>query len=258
MDGARGAREESDVFANRSGAAMYPASECSRCGYGVASSAPNGALKIEQAGRCQIILVHGTWGRGFIPKISDLRRKLSLFPPNKRWFEDDSPFHVQLSTALKGASIDWPIRSFLWSGANSIHARDRAARELCDQLRQDLENNPNITAIIIAHSHGGNVALRALQHLNSMTDRIRVITLATPFLRVFARKHLQLPFVVGLFLWILLYMIITVLGFGIAYHGVNLILSRITIGPLPFWVRELSIIMGASWLPGCPLSLRDG
>ena len=32
MDGARGAREESDVFANRSGAAMYPAFECGRFG----------------------------------------------------------------------------------------------------------------------------------------------------------------------------------------------------------------------------------
>jgi hypothetical protein len=33
MDGARGARDkESDLFANRSGAAMYPAFKCSRCG----------------------------------------------------------------------------------------------------------------------------------------------------------------------------------------------------------------------------------
>jgi len=34
MDGARGAREDSDLFANRSGAAMYSASECSRSGCG--------------------------------------------------------------------------------------------------------------------------------------------------------------------------------------------------------------------------------
>jgi hypothetical protein len=31
MDGARGAREESDVSANRSGAAMYPAFEADSC-----------------------------------------------------------------------------------------------------------------------------------------------------------------------------------------------------------------------------------
>jgi hypothetical protein len=32
MDGARGAREESDISAKRSGAAMYAAFECGRCG----------------------------------------------------------------------------------------------------------------------------------------------------------------------------------------------------------------------------------
>ena len=32
MDGARGAREKSDLSAKRSGAAMYAAFECGRCG----------------------------------------------------------------------------------------------------------------------------------------------------------------------------------------------------------------------------------
>ena len=32
MDGARGAREKSDMSAKRSGAAMYAAFECGRCG----------------------------------------------------------------------------------------------------------------------------------------------------------------------------------------------------------------------------------
>ncbi len=32
MDGARGARAKSGISAKRSGAAMYPAFECSRCG----------------------------------------------------------------------------------------------------------------------------------------------------------------------------------------------------------------------------------
>jgi Alpha/beta hydrolase family len=136
------------------------------------------------ANPCSIILVHGTWGRGFIPNISDLRRKISLFASDKSWFEDDSPFHERLNTALKSALLDWPVRSFLWTGTNSVHARDCAARELSDQLRKDLRSDPEATGVIIAHSHGGNVALRALQHLGSMANRIRVITLATPFLRV--------------------------------------------------------------------------
>src|SRR5262245_29667993 len=113
--------------------------------------------------RCSIILVHGTWGRGFFPK----RRQVSLLPPSDRWWlEEGSQCHAGLVEALKSASLNWPIRAFLWSGANSIHARDCAARELSQQLRKDLQD-PDATAVIIAHSHGGNVALRALQHHNS-------------------------------------------------------------------------------------------
>src|SRR5262249_42885287 len=122
------------------------------------------------------------------------RREVSLYPPNKRWwFEEGSQFRAALDAALKSVSLDWPIRAFLWSGANSVHARDRAASELSEELRKDLQD-PNATAVIIAHSHGGNVALRALQDLESMAGRIRVITLATPFLRVFARRSWQVPY----------------------------------------------------------------
>jgi hypothetical protein len=147
--------------------------------------------------RCSILLVHGTWGRGIFPKMSDLRR--GYFRGTKRWFEEGSQFCERLDAALKSASLDWPIRAFLWSGANSVYARDRAARDLSKQLREGLKD-PDATAVIIAHSHGGNVALRALQHLDFKTDRIRVVTLATPFLRVFARRSLQLSYPVKLFM----------------------------------------------------------
>ena len=137
------------------------------------------------ASQCSIFLVHGTWGRGFFPK----RREVSLYPQNKRWwFEEGSRFRAGLDVALKSVSLDWPIRAFLWSGANSVRARDDAARELSDQLRKELRDDPDARAVIIAHSHGGNVALRALQHLNSMAGQIKVVTLATPFLRVFAHR----------------------------------------------------------------------
>jgi hypothetical protein len=155
--------------------------------------------------RCSVILVHGTWGRGIFPKMSDLRRR--YFRGTKRWFEDGSPFCVEMDAALKSASLDWPIRAFLWSGANSVHDRDRAARDLSKQLREDLKD-PDATAVIIAHSHGGNVVLRALQHLDSMAGRIRVVTLATPFLRVFARRSFELSFSVKLFMFLALFIIL--------------------------------------------------
>src|SRR4029077_18802808 len=127
--------------------------------YRAMDDTPADAVRVKP---CSIILVHGTWARGFFPK----RREVSLYPPNKRWwFEEGSQFRAGLDVALKRASLDWQIRAFLWSGANSVHARDDAARELAGQLRKDLDD-PNGTAFIIAHSHGGNVALRALQHLD--------------------------------------------------------------------------------------------
>ena len=119
-----------------------------------------------QVSRCTIVLVHGTWGRGFFPK----SQEASLCPPNKRWwFEEGSQFRTRLDKALKGASLDCRIRKFLWSGANSVQARDCAARELSDQLTRDLKN-PHAKAVIIAHSHGGNVRT---------TDRVRKITQCT-------------------------------------------------------------------------------
>ena len=56
-------------------------------------------------------------------------------------------------------------------------------------LEGDLKLN-NATPIVIAHSHGGNVALRAMTHLGADANRIRIVTLAAPFLRVFVRKSM--------------------------------------------------------------------
>lgn len=164
-----------------------PASDENRAVVAMDDTAANAA----RVRPCSIILVHGTWGRGIFPKMSDLKRR-HLFRGAKRWFDNDSPFQARLNMALKSASLGGPIRAFLWSGANSVHARDCAAKELSTQLRNELDGDPDATAVIIAHSHGGNVALRALQYLGSMANRIRVVTLATPFLRVFPQESTQL------------------------------------------------------------------
>jgi hypothetical protein len=174
--------------------------------------------------RCAIILVHGTWGRGAFPK----RREVFLYPRNTRWwFEEGSQFRTGLDEALKSASLDWPIRPFLWSGANSVNARACAARELSDQLAQDLQGDPDAKAVIIAHSHGGNVALRALQHLNSMAGKIKVVTLATPFLRVFAHRSSQLPFGVKLLVFVAMPLILFV-SFWIMFATIGLSDMQVT------------------------------
>ena len=52
-------------------------------------------------------------------------------------------------------------------------------------LQVDLGRSSNATPIVIAHSHGANVALRAMTHLGADASRVRIVTLAAPFLRVF-------------------------------------------------------------------------
>src|SRR5262249_2618674 len=103
-----------------------------------------------------------------------------------------------LKKQLLDYHLENSIRSFLWSGANSVYARDSAAKNLAKELSEDLKK-PAAIPIIIAHSYAGNVALRALEHLRdpkylrdpNLISRVRIVTLAAPFLKVFVR-HSQI------------------------------------------------------------------
>ncbi len=139
--------------------------------------------------QCVFTIVHGTWGRikydppdiaGFIPNVE------IEFPPIP-WYQEGSLFCDKLRTLLAAESVDSVFRPFIWSGNNSVFARDKAARELASGLKQSLHAS-NAAHVIIAHSHGGNVALRALNYLGKDASNVYLVTLATPFLRVFLRK----------------------------------------------------------------------
>lgn len=130
--------------------------------------------------RSQIVLVHGTWGQGFDPyKFHDGR--------SARWFEPGHPFYVQLLTSLEGHIAASDVSAFMWSGANSIRERSEAATELASVLDRRLQEAPGVEQILIAHSHGGNVALRARDAMTGDRSRVHIITLATPFIRVTRR-----------------------------------------------------------------------
>ncbi len=144
-----------------------------------------------------ITVVHGTWPRGLFPKIArfkqwarGLMRRKRLGPP-LFWFEEGSPFLDRLSTEL--ADIPHKIRSVPWSGANSIFVRDKTAHILAEDLSAEHAEYPQATQLIIAHSHGGNIALRALYLLRKRDasglcgaemPTPLVVTLATPFFEV--------------------------------------------------------------------------
>jgi hypothetical protein len=155
-----------------------------------------------------ITLVHGTWPRGFCPRlvrfkqrVRELMRRRQPWDPPPFWFEEGSHFLARLSTEL--GDIPHKIKPLLWSGANSIFERDKTAHVLADYLSAEHLQDPQATQLIIAHSHGGNIALRALHHLQkrdalceSQTPNPLVATLATPFIEVHQTDFGRRPFVI--------------------------------------------------------------
>jgi hypothetical protein len=148
-----------------------------------------------------ITLVHGTWPSGFFrtffpgiarfkQRVRELTRRQRWDPP-PFWFEEGSPFLARLSDELR--DVPHKITLLLWTGKNSIHARDEAAHRLATHLSAEHAEHPQATQLIIAHSHGGNIALRALHHLgrHDASELCKadlpnplVVTLATPFVEV--------------------------------------------------------------------------
>jgi len=122
--------------------------------------------------------------------VRELTRHQRRDPP-PLWFEEGSPFLAHLTTEL--GDISYKIKPLRWTGENSIVKRDETAHVLAEHLSAEHAEYPRATQLVIAHSHGGNIALRALHHLHqrdpfrsSGAERANplVVTLATPFVEV--------------------------------------------------------------------------
>lgn len=110
--------------------------------------------------RPMVILVHGTWGQ----------RSTWAFPDRSH-----------LVSALKSRlTFDVEYKRFCWSGANRTAARIEAAKRLAAMIRSEVIEHDRII-IVLAHSHGGNIALRAIDDLPDQWD-VRAVLMATPFL----------------------------------------------------------------------------
>lgn len=110
--------------------------------------------------RIVVTLIHGT------------------FATEAEWVRDGS----KLCSAIHDAFPDVEFRRLPWSGGNTIGARRDAAEKLRAQIVADPASAADTRHFLVAHSHGGNIALYALRD-PAVRERITgVATLATPFL----------------------------------------------------------------------------
>lgn len=129
--------------------------------------------------RAVIYMVHGT------------------FACRAKWIRPRSPISESLRRSLDWRIKVWPVH---WSGGNMVGARWRAALRLRQKIERGVKAYPDAKHFVIAHSHGGNVALSALSDEDVSKKVSGVITLATPFLSAKVVKPRELiDFGVGLF-----------------------------------------------------------
>ncbi len=114
-----------------------------------------------------IVLIHGT------------------FAPNAPWTDSNSDFCKRITNQLDG---DVTFQVFNWSGKNSHKSRLSAAKELKAILETGCGES-DCKKIIIAHSHGGNIAMYALKELGEKAKDFELITMATPFLNTEKRDY---------------------------------------------------------------------
>jgi len=112
-----------------------------------------------------VTLVHGTFARG------------------TAWCREGSALRRFLADALRERCGEVRFDVFEWCGRNSHKARIRAGYELAEHIRELRRTHPNCRHFIVAHSHGGNIALFAHKHLPETWHAMGVATLATPFIR---------------------------------------------------------------------------
>jgi hypothetical protein len=120
-----------------------------------------------------IVLVHGTWAR---------RKENEAV-----WYvADENPdnFCARLNDLLTGSDfegaiwrhcegLEWP---FLWGDGNSHKARLDGAATLYSKIKKVVETDRGAMIHFVAHSHGGNVVLAAIdQYLQDIDFQARSI-----------------------------------------------------------------------------------
>jgi hypothetical protein len=122
-------------------------------------------FKTELNPRVVIILVHGTWALG------------------SEWHRPNSDFVTSLMSALPIGKGPYQLDRFLWAGGTSLIDRKRAITGLTNHLFRSTTKHAGVPHFLIAHSHGGNVALKTLLNETDLSKRVLgLCCVATPFI----------------------------------------------------------------------------
>jgi len=128
----------------------------------------------EENGLCHVVLVHGTWGRGFFYGLF-----WNWYSQNRK---EKKNIHWPIAQKFQQSGIK--VHTFKWSGKNSHYWRKEGGKELVEFLKKKVfpHKGPLGRVCIVAHSHGGNVALYALENENLQKNVDGLVFLSTPFL----------------------------------------------------------------------------
>jgi hypothetical protein len=138
-----------------------------------------------------VTLVHGTilLGRWQI-LLRFLRRVRAAFSRGDaklQWYQPGSPFAISLTDAL-GRDCDCDIRSFPWSGGNTVWDRLSAARKLREHIATISRDHEGAAQVLVGHSHGGSVCQEALGNRDTRKNVKAFVSLATPYVHVRQRS----------------------------------------------------------------------
>lgn len=116
------------------------------------------------------ILIHGTFAK-----------QASRIMPCARWWKEKQPFYEMLKKKLDVRGISYTLTSFAWSGSLQHDKRVEAGSQLAQYIIEKTKSHQKVH--IIAHSHGGNVALIAADFLEQSDTNHKIshlYTLGTP------------------------------------------------------------------------------
>lgn len=164
----------------------------------------------------EVILVHGTlppwqwWNR--VESAAEARR---LFPWTDAAEEDSLAARI---AALRNEGFRISHSVLPWRGSNASAAREEGAARLADVLQA----TPERLKLLVAHSHGGNVAIRALQRAGSPKSVLGVVCMATPFLQILPRDPHGILWLrsIGLLSVLLAELLFRLMAVGIVLVGV--------------------------------------